>query len=244
MLNPNNSIILSIDNTNSFLDPTLNEFYVPNSGHVAPTTKKLIQEAKKLWVQAINILEQHPAWHSSFASSYKNKAPFDWITIEELDEFGESLLSETASFDLELFKEYVISQWWRLQLRPDHCVANSKWAQLAPPLEESDFSKTIAKWTLSHTHPFGPFEETPLKYELQDRWISNIIVTWVATERCVKKTVLDWLKTHNVYLVTNAIAAVDDEQWAFALEEFSKAWVILMTSEELLTTLELHKKIA
>lgn len=231
-------MIVSIDNTRTFEDPSLNELLVKDSEYVPIITKKIIDTAHNYWIRAINVLEQHSPGHASFASSYTTKKPFDWIHYSELEE---DILSDSASFDIELFREYLKQQWWKLQLWPNHSVIWTLWAELSTPLSLEDFDFTIIKGDKAHTHPFWPFEETEIDELLQKEWIENIIMTGVATEFCVKQSAWDAAKEYTTYLVNDAIKAVDESVWKKAIEELKAQWIIMISSQEILDEL---KKIA
>jgi len=236
----NDTAIISIDATESFLNKELNELYVwwEWTELVAPNTKKIISIASKAWYLTINVLEEHPLWHASFASSYTNKKVLDYLTYDEIKDRTtlNNWFSASANVDIDKLKDYLQKQW-KMQLRPDHSIEWTLWSKLTPPLKIEDFDKTIVKWDKSHTHPMWPFEETQIKRILDEHGIKNIIMTWVATEFCVKKAAGDATKWYNTFLVQDAIAAVSDAAWEEALESLKSNWVTLISSHEVLKLL-------
>ena len=76
---------------------------------------------------------------------------------------------------------------------PPHCVQNSDGAKLSPLLKLPSNAIVISKATDPLKEAYSSFEGTNLKEELKKAEISRIFVGGLATDYCVKNTVLDGL---------------------------------------------------
>lgn len=91
----------------------------------------------------------------------------------------------------------------------EHCVIGTTGALIVPwrPLE----SVIIAKGTHCDKDAYSGFDGTGLHSLLQLGMITDLFVCGIATEYCVKATVLDAAKLdYQVTLISDAIAAVDE----------------------------------
>ena len=143
-----NSAFVSVDNTKTFDDKSLNELYVPEGEQAAFISAKVADICKTYGVLTVNVFDKHPRGHISFASSYKNKNPFDFITLEEVQDWTDDNngLSEQARFTIEQLKVYLEnSPQQQNQVWPDHGKDWTESINLMPPLSESDFDIHLIK---------------------------------------------------------------------------------------------------
>ncbi|MCD6166469.1 bifunctional nicotinamidase/pyrazinamidase [candidate division KSB1 bacterium] len=111
---------------------------------------------------------------------------------------------------------------------PPHCVQNTKGADFHPLLHLPPNAVIISKATQPNIEAYSGFEHTDLAKRLQQAGIKTLLIGGLATDYCVKATVLDALKYgFEVYLLVDAIRAVnvkpsDGQQ---AIEEMRKAGV-------------------
>jgi nicotinamidase-related amidase len=112
----NTIALLSIDNTRTFEDKSLNELYVPGGEKVAHKTREAVDIVKEFGALTVNVFDNHPKGHILFASSYKNKSSFDSISLDEVKDrkSWDHGLSDTAAFTVAQLKAY-------LRERPDQC---------------------------------------------------------------------------------------------------------------------------
>jgi len=118
---------------------------------------------------------------------------------------------------------------------PPHCVRQTEGADLHPDLHISMIEKIFLKGTQGKDDGYSAFEATNMKLEefLKNRGITDLYITGLATDYCVKASVLDALKMgFNTYVFTDAIRAVnvnpgDGDK---ALEEMRLAGATLMHS--------------
>jgi nicotinamidase/pyrazinamidase len=76
---------------------------------------------------------------------------------------------------------------------PVHCVQNTKGAEFHPALREDPRIKIISKG-LGDTDCYSAFDETDLASQLHRNNVEELVVGGLATDYCVKNTVLDGLK--------------------------------------------------
>lgn len=92
---------------------------------------------------------------------------------------------------------------------PVHCVQNTKGAEFHPALRNDPRITVISKGQ-GEKDGYSAFEETDLADQLQKQDVEEVIVGGLATDYCVKNTVLDALKHgFKVKAVENAMRAVD-----------------------------------
>src|SRR5690242_3430466 len=92
---------------------------------------------------------------------------------------------------------------------PVHCVQNSKGAEFHPQLRDDPRIRVISKG-LGDTDCYSAFDETDLAAQLRDEAVEELVVGGLATDYCVKTTVLDALKHgFKVKAVKQAMRAVD-----------------------------------
>jgi nicotinamidase/pyrazinamidase len=92
---------------------------------------------------------------------------------------------------------------------PVHCVQNTRGAEFHPALRD-DPRITVVSKGLGDTDCYSAFDETDLASQLRQQGIEEVIVGGLATDYCVKNTVLDALKHgFKVKALKNAMRAVD-----------------------------------
>lgn len=93
---------------------------------------------------------------------------------------------------------------------PSHCVAGSQGAEIASALALPASAHRIPKAGNSQYDSYSGFNGTALHAELQKLAISRLIVGGLATDYCVRQTVLDGLSLgYRIVLLPNAMRAVD-----------------------------------
>ena len=114
----------------------------------------------------------HPAGHSSFASSYKDKAPFDTVEMS----YGTQVL-------------------W-----PDHCIQGSEGAAFHADLDTDSADMIVRKGFNPSIDSYSAFfendHETPtgLHGYLQTRGIEQLTMVGLATDFCVNFSAVDAAK--------------------------------------------------
>ena len=92
---------------------------------------------------------------------------------------------------------------------PVHCVQGTRGAEFHPRLSDDPRIQIISKG-LGDKDCYSAFDETDLAQKLRDRGVEEVWVGGLATDYCVKNTVLDALKYgFKVKALTDAMRAVD-----------------------------------
>jgi nicotinamidase/pyrazinamidase len=93
---------------------------------------------------------------------------------------------------------------------PVHCVQRTDGAEFHPELNLPEGVKIISKATKVKEEAYSGFQGTKLKEHLKMKRVKRIFVGGLATDYCVKNTVLDGLKTgFTTFLLLDAIKGVD-----------------------------------
>ena len=200
--------LLIIDVQNDFCPGGALE--VPNGDQVVPVINKLSQH----FDHVIQTQDWHPEGHSSFASSHNGKEPFETIQMP----YGEQVL-------------------W-----PDHCVQGSEGSEFHPDLITKPTQLIIRKGFRKEIDSYSAFYEnddkttTGLAGYLNERGIDSLYACGLATDFCVKWSVIDGLKEgFKVTVIEDAIKGIDmegsvDEAW----KEMEEAGAARITSKQIL----------
>lgn len=93
---------------------------------------------------------------------------------------------------------------------PPHCVQNTPGAEFHPSLRKDLADKIVSKGDLADREAYSGFQETDLQDWLTLRGLKRVFVCGVATDYCVKATVLDSLQAgFSTFLILDAIRAVN-----------------------------------
>jgi nicotinamidase/pyrazinamidase len=120
---------------------------------------------------------------------------------------------------------------------PVHCVAGTSGAELHPDLEQAKVDVVIDKGQDPWSQGYSGFQDTRLGDLLRERGVDRLFVAGLATDYCVKNTVLDARREgFDVTVVEDAVRGVNVEPGDSerALEEMEKAGAHLATSDEVL----------
>jgi nicotinamidase/pyrazinamidase len=116
---------------------------------------------------------------------------------------------------------------------PIHCVQNTRGAEFHPQLKDDPRIHIISKG-LGDKDCYSAFDETNLAAQLRDEGVREVWVGGLATDYCVKNTVLDALKHgFDVKALKNAMRAVDAEpgDGDRAIEEMRSAGAEIVDGE-------------
>jgi nicotinamidase/pyrazinamidase len=92
---------------------------------------------------------------------------------------------------------------------PVHCVQNTRGAEFHPGLRVDPRITVISKG-LGDADVYSSFDETDLAAQLHQQNVEEVVVGGLATDYCVKNTVLDALRQgFQVKAIENAMRAVD-----------------------------------
>ena len=122
---------------------------------------------------------------------------------------------------------------------PVHCVAETDGAAFHDDLKISSHAVIISKATEKDTDAYSGFEGTDLADRLRSLKVTETVILGLATDYCVKNTVIDALKEKfSVSVVTEGIRAVevnpgDGEK---AIDEMKKAGARFVSPGEIKVT--------
>lgn len=159
---------------------------VPGGDAIIPVINKL----SATFDAVIQTQDWHPAGHSSFASTHEGREPFETVEMS----YGSQVL-------------------W-----PDHCVQGSEGATFHTDLQTSRSQMIIRKGFRKDIDSYSAFFEnddatsTGLAGYLRERTIDTLYVVGLATDFCVKWSVLDGIKEgFDLYVVEDAVKGIDIE---------------------------------
>ena len=184
---------------------------VPDGDSIIPTVNKLINRFDVI----VQTQDWHPAGHSSFASSYDDKEPFE---TTELD-YGTQVL-------------------W-----PDHCVQGSKGAEFHPDLNTLKSQVIIRKGFRKSIDSYSTFFEndqktsTGLTGYLKERGVTDLYTVGLATDFCVKWSILDGIdEGFSMHIVEDAVKGIDlDGSLEDAWKEMKEKGVHIVHAAEILS---------
>jgi len=116
---------------------------------------------------------------------------------------------------------------------PVHCVQNTRGAEFHPALRDDPRIVVVSKG-LGDTDCYSAFDETELAAQLHQQGIEEVLVGGLATDYCVKNTVLDALKHgFKVKALKDAMRAVDLQlgDGERALEEMRAAGAEIVSTD-------------
>lgn len=184
---------------------------VPGGDSIIPAVNKLIGHFDVI----IQTQDWHPEGHLSFASSHEGKKPYETIELE----YGTQVL-------------------W-----PDHCVQGTPGAEFHPGLDTLKTQVIIRKGFRPEIDSYSTFFEndqktsTGLAGYLNERGIKDLYTVGLATDFCVKWSVLDGIdEKFTMNIVKDAVAGIDlDGSLDAAWSEMKEKGVRITTSDELLS---------
>ncbi len=134
-------------------------------------------------------------------------------------------------------KDWHPKQTIHFQKWPLHCVQGTHGAEFHPNLQNKNIQKVFLKGTGNKDDGYSAYEATSedLAQYLKSKGVTELYVTGLATDYCVRASALDAKKMgFRTYVVTDAVAAVDvhpgDGQKA--LDEMKSAGIHLVKSLE------------
>jgi nicotinamidase/pyrazinamidase len=122
---------------------------------------------------------------------------------------------------------------------PPHCVAGTPGAAFHPDLRLPESTVFVSKGQDRGDHGYSAFEGTtedghPLEDALRDKGVTDLVVGGLATDYCVRASVLDARRAgFGVRLVADAIAGLDRDDERLAIEEMQEAGAVLVDSRDL-----------
>jgi len=204
---PDSTALLMIDIQNDFCPG--GALAVADGDSVVPAVNALQDRF------AVKVLTQdwHPADHASFAANHDGGEPFSMTTLS----YGEQVL-------------------W-----PTHCVQGSAGAAFHSDLETDSADLVIRKGFRSAIDSYSAFFEndkttqTGLGGYLNERGVTSVVLTGLATDFCVYYSAMDAIKQgYAVTLLTDCCRAIDmDGSLSAAMSAMDEAGVTVASSDTL-----------
>ncbi len=175
----------------------------------------IVNELQKYFDLIVATKDWHPVNHGSFASNHKGRKPGEQIELAGLPQ----------------------------TLWPDHCVQHTQGADFVNGLDTKRIHKIFHKGTDPNIDSYSTFfdnahrKSTGLDDYLKKKGIEEVYILGVATDYCVKFSVLDaCMLGFKTYIIADACRAVnlqsDDE--THALAEMQSAGARVIKSNEIL----------
>lgn len=117
---------------------------------------------------------------------------------------------------------------------PPHCVQGTEGADFHPTLDLPEDAIIVSKGTFPDKEAYSAFQDTDLEETLKKLGIRRLFVTGVATEYCVKETVMDALrKGYQTFVIEDAIKGIEVEGEERAKEDMLRKGAIIVSSSDL-----------
>lgn len=203
-----NAALLLIDLQNDFCPG--GSLAVPHGDEIIPLANQL----KKKFDIVIATQDWHPQNHISFASNNPGKEAGDVIDVAG-----------------------VAQHLW-----PDHCVQNSQGAAFHPALQIDSVKRIFHKGTNPDIDSYSAFfdnehlQSTGLADYLKELGVNSVFIMGLATDYCVKYSVLDALHCgFDTYVIVDGCRGVELKEGdsVRAVEEMLMAGAEIMISDEL-----------
>ncbi|QQE10896.1 bifunctional nicotinamidase/pyrazinamidase [Planctomycetota bacterium] len=203
-----NKALLLVDIQNDFC---------PGGALAVADGDQIIDVANKLMLQfdlVVATKDWHPASHVSFASRFPDKKLFETIQIQGQPQ----------------------------TLWPDHCIQNTIGAEFKNGLNTDQITHTTYKGTNREIDSYSGFFDnakantTDLHEYLQSQNVINLYVMGLATDYCVKFTVIDACELgYNVYVIEDGSRGVNQspDDCAKAFQQMKHAGAKIIHSNDL-----------
>lgn len=175
----------------------------------------VINELQQKFDFIVATQDWHPAEHGSFASNHSQKSVGEYIDLNGVNQI----------------------------LWPVHCVQGSNGAEFHPDLKRSKWKSIFKKGKNSLVDSYSGFfdnnkqGDTGLSAYLKENDIDEVFVCGLATDYCVKYTVLDAISEgFKTTLIADATRAVNinENDYIHAIEEMAQAGAKVVLAEEIL----------
>ncbi len=190
-----NTALIVIDIQNDFLPG--GSLAVPDGDEIIPIINKL----QKQFDLIVITQDWHPANHKSFASSHKNKEPYEIIKLNGSDQV----------------------------LWPTHCVQNSEGASISAILETKRASLIIRKGMNPEIDSYSGFfdneklNSTGLAGYLTEKNVNKISICGLAGDFCVYYTAMDALDLgFEVEIIADATKPINVDEFKIKLKTFKE----------------------
>ena len=119
---------------------------------------------------------------------------------------------------------------------PVHCVQMSRGAQFHPDLVIPPGTLVISKATDPHKEAYSAFQDTTLEDRLRELDVTTIYATGLATDYCVRQTILDGrMRNFRLVVLQDAISGIEATpgDCEKAIREMREAGALMATSRDI-----------
>ncbi|WP_028949996.1 nicotinamidase [Sulfurihydrogenibium subterraneum] len=170
--------------------------------------------------------------------------PYGVLPVKDADKIVPTINSYIELFEKKLNPVFFTRDWHPENhisfkgfggIWPAHCVQNTEGAKLHPDLKiPSDNKFIISKGISPDFDAYSGFQGTNLHSLLQERGIKRIFVCGVATDFCVKNTVIGGLNLgYQVFILTDAVKAVFPEKEQDIIKDLLEKTATALTLEDI-----------
>lgn len=217
-MNYDHTALILVDLQNDFVPG--GSLAVEKGDDIIPLINALLQ---KPFGHKIATKDWHPSNHGSFASQH-GKNPGEIIILNGIQQI----------------------------LWPDHCIQHTSGSDFVPGLDVGKIEKIIYKGTDPGIDSYSTFfdndhqRSTGLKEYLREKGVTHVFIAGLATDYCVKYSVLDAVKSgFKTYVIKDACRGVnlkpEDSQLAF--NEMQRIGASIITTEEAILTYQQPKEL-
>jgi nicotinamidase/pyrazinamidase len=200
-------VLIVVDIQNDFCPG--GELAVPGGDSVIP----VIQQIAPLFQHVILTQDWHPEGHTSFASSYATRQPFEQVELS-----------------------YGLQTLW-----PDHCIQGTHGAEFHPALHLPQAELILRKGFRPHVDSYSAFFEndhstpTGLDGYLRERGFKRVFIVGLAYDYCVHYSAIDAVRAGlEAIVLRDACRAIDLKASESRIQaEFAQAGVVEITSAQL-----------
>lgn len=202
-----NTALVVVDMQNDFVEPS-GSLSVANAMEIVPRLNKI----RSKFQNVMFTYDWHPNDHVSFVTNHPGHKLFDIVDAGEVKQC----------------------------LFPPHCVQNSEGAKIQKDVVTKDTDMVVYKGTNPSIDSYSCFKDviksssTNADKQLKDKNIDTIYILGVATDFCVKFSVLDALELgYKVYVIEDCISGVNAENSITAIAEMKQKGAIFVKSTDL-----------
>lgn len=200
------SALILVDLQNDFMP--YGALAVPEGDAVIPVANRLVQSFDLV----VATQDWHPPGHGSFASQHPGKNPGDTVELDGL----------------------------RQELWPDHCVQGTSGAELHADLDAGRIRRVFQKGTDPRIDSYSAFfdkahrKSSGLADYLKEKGVSEVYLMGLATDYCVKFSVLDAVELGlRAHVIQDGCRGIDLQAGdvAKAIDEMKTVGAVIVSSE-------------
>jgi nicotinamidase/pyrazinamidase len=207
---------------NALLLVDLQKDFVPGGALAVPAGDRIAPLANRLqpcFDRCVATQDWHPADHGSFAANHPGRTPGELIDLHGLPQI----------------------------LWPTHCVQGTVGAEFVPDLDCRRWNRVFVKGTDPRVDSYSGFfdnghrQATGLGEFLREQHVTDLYILGLATDYCVKFTVLDALTLgFRTHLIEDACRGVNlnPGDVTRAVEEMGTAGAEILTADEVFNRLK------